>query len=29
MGWHTVETWMDSAKVSKAIDEALADGRRR
>ena len=28
MGWHTVECdGMDSAKVSKAIDEALADAR--
>ena len=28
MGWHTVECdGMDSGKVSKAIDEALADGR--
>ena len=28
MGWHTVECdGMDSAKVSKAIDEALDDGR--
>jgi transketolase len=28
MGWHTVECdGMDSAKVSKAIDAALADGR--
>ena len=28
MGWHTVECdGMDSAKVSKAIDDALADGR--
>ena len=28
MGWHTVECdGMDSGKVSKAIDEAVADGR--
>ncbi|HEY0627800.1 MAG TPA: transketolase family protein, partial [Sphingomicrobium sp.] len=28
MGWHTIECdGMDSAKVSKAIDEALDDGR--